>query len=216
LFYLEVPVGGSGAFWQVQKMEQYNLCFANISNVQWYARHLAVCSNANFTVSVINKNGNCITRLTAAANTGNFKWEINDLGHLTNYGNQSVVDLPDYSSPNAVVTLTNGNGCTVTKRIGDDDRFLRAKEACASGAKLPVATTTLPLVYPNPSTGVFNCLQNGEVLMANEIIVSNAQGARVGVFKDVKQFDISHVTAGIYWYRMLVNGVEFSGKLLKM
>jgi hypothetical protein len=46
LFYLEVPAGRDGAFWQVSNMEQYNLCFANISNLQWYAE-AKVCTNCS-------------------------------------------------------------------------------------------------------------------------------------------------------------------------
>ena len=214
LFYLEIPVGSDGTFWQVYKMEQYNLCFANISNLQWYAERKP-CSNANFTVAVIKKNGECITRLTAAANAANLKWEIYDVGRWFKFGNQSVVDLPNYSSPNAIITLMNSSSCSVTKRIGEDESFLRAREACASGAALPDVGAK-PVLYPNPSNGIFNCLQNGAVLNANEIVVTNAQGKEIGSFKEVKQFNISNASAGIYWYRMTVNGVEFKGKLLKL
>lgn len=38
LFYILIPDAQSGSFWQVFKMEQYDLCFANTSNVQWYLR----------------------------------------------------------------------------------------------------------------------------------------------------------------------------------
>ncbi len=216
LFYLEVPAGGSGVFWQVSKMEQYNLCFANISNVQWFAQPVTPCSNSNFTVSVVKKNGNCVVQLTAAANAPGLLWEIDDQGHTLKFENQSVIDLPDNISPNAVVTLTNGSNCSSTKRIGDDAKFLKAKEACATGAPLPVATSAAPVLYPNPSTGVFNCLQNGVVKTVDEIIVMNAQGVRVGIFKSVKQFNIGNTPAGLYLYKMIVNGEEFTGKLLKL
>jgi hypothetical protein len=86
---------------------------------------------------------------------------------------------------------------------------------CANGAALPLSSSA-PLVYPNPSNGIYNCEQNGELLTVNEIIVTNAQGARVGYFKNVRQFNISNTAAGVYWYRMLVNGVEYKGKLLKL
>jgi len=215
LFYLEVPGNSNGVFWQVSKMEQYNLCFANISNVQWYAQPYLPCSAANFTVSVINRNGNCITQLTANSNSPKLEWEVVDMGRTLKFSNQSVVELPDYSSPNAVVTLSNGTNCSVTKRIGDDANYLKAKQACASGAALP-AKTSKPVVYPNPSTGVFNCLQNGTALAATEIIVTNTQGARIGSFKNVKQFDISNVPAGLYMYKMQVNGEEFTGRLVKL
>lgn len=216
LFYLEVPYNSNGVFCQVTKMEQYNLCFSNISNMQWFGQVNFPCSNANFTVSVIKKNGNCITRLTATGGiTSNLEWEVNDLGSTTKFSGQSVVDLPDNTSPNAVVTLTNGQGCSSTKRIGDNTNYLKAKEACASGAILPNSASA-PGLYPNPSNGVFNCLLNGTSLKANEIIVTNANGNRVGSFKDIRQFNISNVPAGVYWYKMIINGEEFTGKLLKL
>ena len=216
LFYIDIPEETKGKFCRVTKMGNYNLIFSNISNVLWYAEPKPVpCSNANFTISVINKNGNCITQLTAASKADNLDWEVNDLGKTYKFSNQSVVELPVYSSPDAVVTLTNGSNCSVSKRIGDDSKFLRSKEACTSGIALP-AKKTSPVLYPNPSNGIFNCLQNGTVLTANEIIISNAQGVKVGNFKEVKQFNISNAPAGMYWYKLKVNGEEFTGKLLKL
>lgn len=218
LFYLEVSYNSNGVFWQVTKMEQYNLCFANISNLQLYAQPYTPCINAGFTVSVVNQNGNCITRLTATSASSNksLEWEINDLGRTLKVTGQSVVDMPDYSSPNAIVTLTNGAGCSTTKRIGDDGKYLKAKEACASGAVLPVTDDLDPVLYPNPSTGIFNCLQNGSVLTANDLIITNSNGIRVGSFRNVSQFNISNMPAGIYWYKMTVNGKAFKGKLMKL
>ena len=216
LFYLDVPNSNNGIFWQVTKMEQYNLCFANISNVQWYAQPAMPCSNADFAISVINRNGNCITQLTAASKTAaNLKWEITDMGKTYTFSDQPVIELPEYSSPNAVVTLTNEGNCSVTKRISDDAKFLKTKQACGNGAALPAATAR-PMLYPNPSTGVFNCMQNGVALAASEIIITNAQGLRVANSKDVKQVNISNAPAGLYLYKILVNGEEFTGKLVKL
>jgi hypothetical protein len=214
LFYVDVPAGSNNTFWQVYKMEQYNLCFANISNLQWYAERKP-CSNANFTVAVINKNGNCITQLTAASNATDLKWEVYDSGRWLSFENQTAVELPNYSSPNAIVTLKNGDNCIVTKRIGDDEKFLRAKEACASGAPLPNIGVT-PVLYPIPSHGIFNCMQNDAVLIADEINVTDSQGLLVGSFKNAKQFDISQLAAGVYWYRLVVKGNLFTGKLVKL
>jgi hypothetical protein len=50
-FYLDVPDENSGRFWRVNKMEQYRLCFANSSNIQWYARQKS-CDTFSFTSSV--------------------------------------------------------------------------------------------------------------------------------------------------------------------
>ncbi len=213
LFYLEVQAGSNNTFWQVYKMEQYDLCFANISNLQWYAERKP-CSNANFTAAVVNKNGNCITQLTASSGADNLQWEVYDAGRWFKFENKTVVELPDYSSPNAIVTLKNGSNCTVTKRIGDDEKFVRAKEACASGAALPYVSAK-PILYPNPSNGIFNCLQNDAVLIADEISITNAQGVLVGRFKTARQIDIRQLAAGVYWYRLFVKGDIFSGKLVK-
>lgn len=216
LFYIDIPAESKGKFGMVSKMGAYSLVFSNISNVLWYAEPKPKpCSNANFTIAVINNKGNCITRLTAVSKSEDLEWEVTDMGQTYKYSKQAVVELPDYSSPNAVVTLTNGIDCSVTKRVRDDEKYLRAKEACASGAVLPAVAET-PLVYPNPSNGVFNLLQSGTALTANEIIVTNLQGLRIGVFKNVKQFNISHVTPGLYLYKMIVDGQEFTGKLLKL
>ena len=212
LLYLEIPGDAAGTFWQVTTMAQYNMQFVNISNVLWYASRTA-CTSANFTVSVINKNGNCTTRLTALTNAAGLNWEVNDQGRILQYTNQSVVDLPAYISVNAVVTLNNGTGCSFTKSLNNDKKYLSDKEACASGA----ATDAAPVImYPNPSTGIFNCMQNGAVALADEIAVYNTQGMQVGYFKNVKQFNISKATAGLYIYRMVVNGAVYKGKVVKL
>ncbi|HMU74021.1 MAG TPA: hypothetical protein PKD93_14835, partial [Ferruginibacter sp.] len=67
LFYLEVPAGTNGTFLRATKMEQYNLSFANISNLQWYAQAYVPCSSADFSISVTNRNGTCITTLNAVS-----------------------------------------------------------------------------------------------------------------------------------------------------
>jgi hypothetical protein len=216
LFYIEIPTEAIGKFCRVTKKANYDLVFSNISNYLWYAEPKPLpCGNADFTITAISKNGNCITRLKAVAKNGQFEWEVNDVGRTWYFSNQSVIELPDYSSPNAVVTLTNGNNCSVTKKVSDDANFLKAKQACASGAPLPEEQLD-PVIYPNPSAGVFNCFKNGTAVIANEIIISNAQGARIGNFKNVNQFNISNVPAGLYWYKIMIQGEEFTGKLVKL
>ncbi len=217
LFYIDLPEESKGKFCRVTKMGNYGLIFSNISNVLWYAQTKpAPCSNADFTISVIKKNGNCITQLTAASQSGNLEWTVDDLGKTYSFSNQSVVELPGYSSPDAIITLADGSNCSVTKRVGDDAKFLKAKENCKSEAAVLPGKNVSPVLYPNPSNGIFNCLQNGSVLTANEIIISNAQGMKIAGFKDTKQFNISNAPAGIYLYKLKVNGEEFTGKLLKL
>ena len=216
LFYIDIPANAVGKFCRVTKKANYDLIFSNISNYVWYAGPSPQpCSNANFTIKVINRKGNCITQLTAVSNSGQFAWEITDLGKTYTFGNQRTIELPESSSPNAVVTLTNGENCAVTKKISNDESYLRAKEACALGGPIPGASI-MPVIYPNPSTGIFKCVQNGMELTANQVFITNAQGRSVAVFYNIQQFNISNVPAGMYWYKMLVNDEAFSGKLIKL
>lgn len=216
LFYFDIPSEKSGMFYKITKKGNYGVTFSNISNLLWYGEPKPrPCNNADFTVSAVNKNGNCITQLTAVSNASHLEWEVNDMGRTYTFSNQKVIQLPDYSSPNAIATLTNGINCTVTKRIGDDVKFLRAKEACASGAPIPEEGIN-PVIYPNPSTGIFNCMQNGNVITANEIMISNSHGGGILHLKNVKQFNIKNAPAGMYLYKIVVKGEVFNGKLVKL
>ncbi len=215
LFYLDIPTGAAGNFWQVTKMAGYSLQFVNISNVLWYAQRKA-CNTPNFTIAMVNKNGNCFTRLSTTANAKDLTWEVNDKGRILKYSNQSTFDLPDYISPNAVITLTNGEGCSFTKALASDEKYLRDKEACASGAAIATPTVS-PVLYPNPSTGIFNCMQNkNSTTTVDEIVFYNTQGTKVANFKKVKQFNISNVTSGLYFYQMVINGAVYKGKVMKL
>lgn len=212
-FFLDVPVSSGGSFWQVTRMGQFNLCFANISNLQWFASRIP-CSNLKFSVSVNSVKGDCLTRLTTSELSDGLSWEINDEGRWNSYSDLSVIDLPASISSRAVVTLTNKNGCSITKRLGDDQNYQKLKEACSGSAALPRVKKE-PVLYPNPSNGVFNCQQQGITLTADEIIVSNTQGSIVGDFASVNLFNISNMASGIYTYRIIVKGQEFTGKLVK-
>lgn len=128
--------------------------FANIGNLYgMQLPRIPLAGNASFSISVINRNGNCITQLTANSNAVQPEWEVSDMGRTLNFSNQAVVELPDYISPNAIVTLSNGSNCSAAKRIGDDAGYLKAKQACASGAPLPASLLQVRQLYPNPSTG---------------------------------------------------------------
>jgi len=216
LLYIEVPRDAGGKFIRITKKANYDLVFSNISNYLWYAGPKPLpCSQAGFTIQTVNKNGHCITRLTAVAGSGQFNWEVTDMGVTYSFGDQRVIELPDYSSPNAVVTLTNGTNCSMTKRIGDDEQFLNDKQSCAGGAALP-ETAVVPVIYPNPSSGIFKLMQHGNEPVASQISIINAPGNLVAVFHNAKEFNISHIPAGLYWYKMVVKGTAYTGKLVKL
>ncbi|MGC4101345.1 T9SS type A sorting domain-containing protein [Ferruginibacter sp.] len=71
-------------------------------------------------------------------------------------------------------------------------------------------------VFPNPSTGIFNCAKNGSPVKASQVVVYNTQGNVVGSFTDATQFNISKLAAGMYLYRMVVDKEVFDGKIVKL
>ena len=214
LFYMDVPQGSDGYFWRAFKMEQYRLCFSNISNVQWYAAKKA-CTAADFKISVEKKSENCITKLSAMASNGNIKWQVYDAGLLYEYVNSTVIELPNIISPNAIITLFNGNDCYTAKRLGDDTEFIKNFIACTTGSAIPTIAAGVS-VYPNPGAGIFNCRQNGQAVLANEIIVYNNIGSKVAALSNTQQFNIVHLPAGIYYYQVVIDGHNYRGKLVKV
>jgi hypothetical protein len=214
LFYLEVPQGSAGSFWQSFKMEQLRLCFSNITNIQWYARRKA-CTVADFKATIKKIAGECITQLTTSSNSNYLRWEVYDALKWYSFSNTSTIDLPNYISPNAIVTLISNGNCLVTKRIGDDVEYLHQKTSCATGAAPEIASVKL-VVYPNPSSGIFKCLQDGEPVLAEEIKICNTAGARMAAFKNTQIFNISQLPAGIYIYSILIKQMIYTGKLIKL
>lgn len=213
LFYLEVPAGSDGHFWQAFKMEQYRLCFANISNIQWYAS-IKACNNADFKISVEKKAGECITQLSSNTIGGKLKWQVYDGGQSYQFNNQSVVELPNTISPNAIVTLSNGNGCATSKRLGDDAVYLKSIASCANEGALATATVSVT-VFPNPGVGIFKCQQNGGPVLASAIEIYNLAGFKVAAFSNTQQFNITHLPAGIYFYKLVIENKYFNGKVIK-
>jgi hypothetical protein len=217
LFYIEVPRESAGKFCRItRKFYQYSLVFANVNNFLWYAQAKPQpCKDADFTVDVVNKNGTCITQLTATAKSGEFNWEVIDADKIYTFSNQRIVELPGYISANAIVTLSNGVNCSVTKNIGDDKELATAKQTCAFVKNIP-DVSVMPGIYPNPSTGIFTFLQKGAEVVANQVLVINGQGNIVAVFSNVNQINISNLPAATYWYKITVNQKEFSGTLVKL
>lgn len=214
LFYLPVPPGNQGVFWQSFKMEQYRLCFANTSNLQWYARRKA-CTAVDFTAVIKPGSETCVTQLKTTAAAEGLQWQVYDAQLWHNYNNVQQVELPENISPNAIVTLKSGGNCMLTKRIGDDPAYIRQKTACATGAT-PVDMEAKVVLYPNPGTGLFKCMQNGGAVLAEEISVHSVTGIRMANFTNTQQFSIAALPAGVYFYTLVINKTAFKGKLVKI
>ena len=214
LFYLDVPSDSDGSFWQAFKMEQYRLCFANTSNIQWYARRLP-CATTDFTAEIKEGPAGCLTILKSIGNSTPIQWQVYDAQKWYYHNNVKEVELPGNISPNAVVSITGDNNCFTTKRIGDDLQYLKEKTACASGAPL-VADVVKTILYPNPGTGVFRCRKNGESVLAEVITIYNTSGLKVANFTNTQEFNITHLPGAIYFYTILINKVSFKGRLVKL
>ena len=213
LFYLPVNAGTNGTFLKVSKMEQYRLCFSNISNILWYAE-ADYCTGTNFSVSLINTNGECHTRLTSATDKAGLQWTITDGNRTLSFEKVNVIDLPTYISPQAIITLQNGVTCSITRRLGDDATYLKEKANCASGAAIaPGGDLSL---YPNPSRGIFNFGSKMTTVKADEIIISSSLGMQVYSVKKSSQVNITHLAPGIYFYQCVVDGKQCKGKLVKL
>lgn len=213
LFYLDVVAGNDHSFWQVFKMEQYRLSFINISNHQWYARR-EPCSSADFSTTIVAENGACITRLKNTSKSNNTQWSLYDAGISYDFTNLPEIEVPVNFSPNTMITLTIDGNCSVTRRLGDNLLYLKQKEACASGAPVSLVVSKAN-VYPNPGMGVFYCAIGGNNAIASEITLFNTMGAVSARFKNTSSFDISRLPSGVYLFRMVINGEQTQGKLLK-
>ncbi len=78
-----------------------------------------------------------------------------------------------------------------------------------------VQIVAAPVLYPNPSTGIFNCMLNGVTIKADAITVYNLTGTRIADFKNASQFNIATAAAGMYMYQLTVNGTVYKGKIIK-
>ncbi|MEO7264988.1 MAG: T9SS type A sorting domain-containing protein [Ferruginibacter sp.] len=214
LFYLEIPAGKSGTFWQASNMVQYDLCFANISNLLWFAER-KVCKIVPFTVSIKKIGDNCITHVAATVSASTYQWEVNDNGRMFYYSIKAF-DLPDYISPNAMITLVADNQCSSTRILKEEENYFKKKEACASGAMMP-GNNTHPVLYPNPSNGLFFINdESGAATMATSICVFDALGRQVVNQQVGTQINLKHAGAGVFVYHITVGEKTFSGKLVKL
>ncbi len=189
-------------------------CFANSSNIQWYAGRKP-CAGAAFTATIKKDGEACITELRTTANSISLQWQVYDAQRFYNYSNVKLVQLPEHISPNAIVTLKVGAGCVVTRRMADDPAYLAQKVACATGAAI-VEPSAKVLLYPNPGTGLFKCMQNGQPVIAEEVSIHNVSGFKLANFANTQQFSIAALPPGMYFYTLLINKIAYKGKLVKI
>ena len=214
LFYLDIPAGQSGKFWQITRMGQYHICFANISNNLWYGNFTS-CAPAEFNISIQKTGDECITKLTAANNHPSLKWEINDAGRILQYDGVKELLLPLDVSPNAIVTLSASGYCNTSKKISDAPGYYQLKENCASGASLLLPPVVLPVLYPNPSSGIYNFKTNEPDELVQKIIITDISGRLLASFNNTSFFNVSYLPAGIYCYLICCNNKMYRGKVIK-
>ena len=212
LFYLEVPTGTSGSFWQAGKMEQYQLTFVNISNIQWYAVRKP-CSNVGFKAEIVQQNKKCITLLSTAPGSTGVQWKIEAAGNIVYY-KQDTVLLSEDISPNTMVTVWADNICSTARRLASNAMYIEQKSRCASGGAVAPPSVKIA-VYPNPGAGIFYCQQNGNPVVPQSIIITNSAGCRQAQFFNTGQFNITHLPAGIYFYQLLIKNEWFTGRLIR-
>lgn len=215
LFYLEIPAGQSGSFWQfTNNANRYALSFANISNYFWYANRKA-CEGAGFTLTVKKEGDECVTVLKADNFSGSNKWEIYDKGRVSWHENRQELVLPPSVSPSAVITHYAGESCSETKILDDVDGYKQLKETCASGAPLPAQTLAFSL-SPNPSKGRYYLFQNGVASTAQVIEIFDMNGKKLYHFNNTGEISVTQLPASLYLYKIQKDGASFSGKIAKL
>jgi hypothetical protein len=125
LYKITVPSENAGSFWQVSKMREYRLCFANISNIEIFAERKPV------------------------------------------------------------------------------------------SMALPVLPRGDALVYPNPSTGVFNFQKENSPLVLTTINVYDPQGKKVVAAANASTVNLSNLPAGVYIFSAQKENDIIKGKLIK-
>lgn len=71
------------------------------------------------------------------------------------------------------------------------------------------------LVYPNPTSGIINIINNGEVAI-KDVIVTNSLGQVIDQTNEKNKLNISNLPNGIYLVRIEdINGNRASYKIVK-
>jgi hypothetical protein len=217
LFYISIPTGQGGKFWQISKMGQFFICFSNISNILWYGKFKS-CTPADFTITIKKTGEECYTKLATTSSAQILKWEIEDAGNLIKYEQMQEVILPLSVSPNAMVTLIIADNCSVSRKISDEPDYIRQKAACAiGGAQLlePIGVLK-PVFFPNPSAGFFKINMGVPDATAERVIISDKLGRQMAIFYNVSGINLGHLPAGSYSYQLLSGKENYRGQLIKL
>jgi hypothetical protein len=212
LFYIDVPAGGSGRFWQYTKMEQYRLTFSNISNMQWHAVKKS-CNPGSFTIAFVQTAEGCALQLTASSNSS-LHWKITNASDTQYFHNRQQVLLPVGISPATGIILYGDAVCRSSKTLKDEPAYLQQLQQCNEAAA-PAEATIKATVYPNPGRGMYNCMLNGQPATATEITLYNSNGAVIARFTNTSHFNISHQPGGMYFYQLRIKENIFRGRLIK-
>ena len=216
-FYLEIPNNTAGVFLKAFKMEQLRLCFSNISNLLWYANP-TLCSPSIFSLETKKIAGNCVVIATAKEMMPVSNWKIYENGLWVNGNNIRSIQLPEYATPNTIVMLSDGAGCQLSKRVGDDPLYANGLVNCEVVAAAPALAeqpSMTIVVYPNPGNGVFYCKKNNQSVLADNVIIYNTYGAKMAAFLNCSHFDISSLSSGTYFFQLIIGSTIERGKLIK-
>jgi hypothetical protein len=211
LFYLEVPASQQGKFWQASNMEQYRLCFANISNYQWYAQQKN-CPAAQFDIQV-NATDCSITAIAKNQVLSN-SWQVLSAGILQQYNNQKSIALPSGTPPNTVIILVTAEGCSYSTQLRNHPQFVTAIQVCNAAASAGSQPLMVSL-YPNPGAGIFHIRLSGQVAVVEKVQLFCTDGRLAAQFNSCSTFNISTLPAGNYYYRLFINGQLYKGQLQK-
>jgi hypothetical protein len=95
--------------------------------------------------------------------------------------------------------------------ISNIEIFAEPKPAAAA---LPVVETNA-IVYPNPSTGIFNFKKNNSSLILHTINVYDPQGKKVAEVSNASSINLSNLPAGVYIFSAQKETDIIKGKLIK-
>jgi hypothetical protein len=211
-FVLNIPNNNNGTYIKANKMEQYRLCLANISNHYWYAAKKP-CPNTNFNFQVIEKANTCAIKATAVYDNNQYTWQVVNNNITTEFNHQSAIELFDVTNNNVRITLKYNDVCSTTTHLSQHAYILNELANCNKKLATDVAKTIL--LFPNPTAGNVQLSSSQKPTTVQQILLYNSAGNVVAKFNQVQQFSISHLPTGVYFYRLIQDGKVSKGQLVK-